>query len=58
MIRLTIDYGWAGCHETFDIDEFDDDASDEAIEDYCSEFARDEIFSKVEWNWERVDDVD
>jgi hypothetical protein len=56
MIRLTIDYGWAGCRTEVDLPDIDDSWTEDEIEEYCSEYARDEIFSQVEWNWKKVDE--
>lgn len=54
MIRLNIDYGFAGCREDFDLEDVEDDWTDEEIEKYCIEFIQDEIWNKVSWEWERV----
>ncbi len=53
MIKLTIDYGWAGCHEEFDLDDLDGSESDEEIEKYVQDFVQEEIWNKVSWEWER-----
>jgi hypothetical protein len=56
VIKLTIDYGWAGCTEEHEIDEFEEDTPDDVIERWVQEFVQDEIWNKVSWDWERVEE--
>lgn len=53
MIKLTIDYGWAGCVEEEELEDIEDDWTDAEIEQYVQQYVEDSIWNKVSWEWTR-----
>ena len=47
-VKAYADYGYLGADEVFE-EEFDDDATDEEIE----QAMRDIVFEQVDWHWEK-----
>lgn len=51
MIKAKANYGFAGTDMTFE-EEFDDDVTDEEIEEAIGDM----VMERVDWSWEKVEE--